>query len=338
MAVLAWRFSGTQPSHRRESRWMAVMFTLFAARLLLVTLVLLPESQFGTATLPQLLGVALVQVVQVVAAGVIAIAVAVSYEKTAVLAQTAQLYEAEMAVQRGQRLAMLGRMAAGIAHDFNNVLMVIGSRVETAETELGSPDDARAELREAAAALKQAGNLTTRLMAFAKPKEARTAAVPSNVDAVVRGCSPLLTRAAGTERTLRIELSLDGVATRLDQTEIEQLVLNLVVNARDATQEGGTITLRTALELVGRPRRVYDGTLPSGRYVRLSVEDTGTGIPDDVLPHILDPFFTTRRETGGSGIGLATVYQIVVAAGGHLDIKSSLGHGSCFDLFLPAAD
>lgn len=337
MAGLAWRFSGTQPSHQRESRWMAVMFALFAARLLLVTLVLLPESQFGTATMPQLLSVALVQVTQVATAAVISIAVAVSYEKAAVVAQTAQLYESEIALQRGQRLATLGRMAAGIAHDFNNVLLVVSGSVETAEAVLESPEEARTELREAMAAVRQGMNLTARLVSIVRPQESRSRDSRATVDTVVRECSPVLTRAVGPDRTLRIEPSADGVTTPIDPTEIEQLMLNLVVNARDATPAGGMITLRTALEEVDQPRRVHDGTLASGRYVRLSVDDNGTGIPADVLPHILDPFFSTKRETGGSGIGLATVSQIVVAAGGHIDVKSSLGNGTRFDLFLPVA-
>lgn len=342
LVVLVVRELRATTQHHRELIWLGVGFALLATRLLLVTLVIMPESQFRDATLTQLLAVATVQLVQIVAMGIISIGVAAVYERTAVLAQAARLYEAELKVQRNQRLEALGRMAAGIAHDFNNVLLVIGGGVELAGDALrrlngAATESVQRELIEMQAAVRQGGGLTARLLAYARPSSAPAVGdVGTEIDVIVSESAPLLTKSAGAARRLIVDTSAAGMRCALDRTQIEQLLLNLVVNARDATASNGTITVRTRVERVTTPRIMHQGLLATGSYARLSVEDDGAGIPPDVLPHIMEPFFTTKQDQGGTGIGLATVQQIVVATGGEVDVTSTVGIGTRIDLYLTA--
>lgn len=341
---LVWREYRTTTEHHRELTWLGVGFALLAIRLLLVREVIMPESQFVDASLATLLAVATVQLVQTVAMGIISIGVAAVYERTAVLAHAERLYEAELKLQRNQRLEALGRMAAGIAHDFNNVLMVISAGVEMACDSLRNQDKvgldtAQRELSHMKTAVKQGSGLTARLLAYARPSggEPRGAAL-TEIDAIVRDSAPLLGRSAGTERRLVIDTAATGIRCPLDRTQIEQLLLNLVVNARDATTGGGTIAVRTSVERVTTPRAMQQCILGAGTYARLSVEDDGVGISPDVLPQILEPFFTTKQNEGGTGIGLATVQQIVVSTGGEMEVTSTVGVGTRIDLYLTTHD
>lgn len=336
LAAAAWRESRRAGANERELFWMGTAFALFSARMLLITQIILPEDQFAAATLPQLLAVATVQLLQMVAVGVISIGVAVTYERSAVLQMTERLHLAELTAKKGRRLESLGRMAASVAHDFSNVLMIIGSCAELADEAASRPDDVRRELRDIRLAATQGGGLVTKLLDFSRPSTYDAApAQQTRVDAVVQENAPLLEKCIGPERRLELDTAAGDLLCVLDRTQLEQLLLNMVVNARDATPVGGVIRLRTGEERLLAPRRMHDGTLGAGRYVRVSVEDNGAGIAPDILPHILEPFFTTKREHGGTGIGLATVHQIVVGVGGELAIESAVGVGTCIDLYLP---
>ncbi len=342
MVGVVWRAYRSTAAHHRELIWLGVGFALTAIRLLLVQKVIMPEPEFATASLTQLLAVATVQLVQSVAIGIISIGVAAGYERTAVLAQAERLYETELKLQRNQRLEALGRMAAGIAHDFNNVLMIIGGGVEMATESLRTAgrvgrDNAQRELFEMKDAVKQGSGLTARLLAFARPSgtEARTAVI-TEIDTVVRESGPLLAKSVGADRRLVIDTAAAGVRCPLDRTQIEQVLLNLVVNARDATTSGGTISVRTSVEHVTAPRTMQGCVLATGDYAKLSVEDDGAGIAPDKLPHVLEPFFTTKQDQGGTGIGLATVQQIVVATGGEMEVTSTVGVGTRIDLYIAA--
>jgi signal transduction histidine kinase len=338
LAANAWWESRRATAYTRELFWMGVAFALFSTRMLLVTQVLLPEEQFAASTLTQLLAVATVQLLQMVAVGVISIGVAVTYERSAVLLLSERLHLAELSAKKSKRLESLGRMAASVAHDFNNVLMIIGSCADLAEDAMPNSDDVRRELRDIRLAATQGGGLVTRLLDFSQPATSDPApAQHTRVDAVVQENAPLLEKAIGPERRLEVDMAAGDLPCVLDRTQLEQLLLNMVVNARDATPVGGVIRLRTGEERLLTPRRMHDGMLDAGRYIRVSVEDNGAGIAPDVLPHILEPFFTTKRERGGTGIGLATVHQIVVGVGGELAIASEVGVGTCIDLYLPVA-
>jgi signal transduction histidine kinase len=147
----------------------------------------------------------------------------------------------------------------------------------------------------------------------------------------------MLDRILGSGTRISVHTCREPLELRMDPSRFEQVVLNLVVNARDAMPKGGTIGIETTIETFGLARKVGGVILPAGRYARLAVTDAGEGIDADILPHIFEPFFTTKVEGGGSGIGLATCQSIAVEAGGAIEVQSTPGAGSRFDVYLPSA-
>ncbi len=271
-----------------------------------------------------------------VAVGVISIGIAVAYERTAVVQQAARMHQIELRLQRSERLEMLGRMAAGIAHDFNNVLFAISGGVELARASVAQPEILAMELDGVNDAIGRAVNLTKQLTTFARTGRSN-APGGVGIDETLRADAGTLERLVGRERTLQLSPDAAGARVALDSTQVEQIVHNLVVNARDATTPGGMITVQTRIADLRVDRRVHDAVLAPGQYVCLSVVDTGAGIPPELLSRILEPFFTTKGEQGGTGIGLATVQQIVLSAHGDIEITSTLGAGSRFDVYLPVS-
>ena len=336
LAFASWRSSLTASDHRRALRWLAFAFLLFVARLVIVTNVILPESTFSTASLPRLLSVGTVQIVQMVTVGIISIGIAVAYERTAVLQQAARMQQFALRLQRSERLEMLGRMAAGIAHDFNNVLCAISAGVDLARDSVTSPATVSSELVAVDASVQRAVALALRLTTFAKTGQSVSEGLV-NVDDILRANAAMLERIVGREHGWTLEANAPGAQVRLDRAQMEQVLLNLVVNARDATPKGGTISVSSRIAEFSVDRRVHDGVLLAGRYVCVSVVDTGIGMSPDVLPHIFVPFFSTKGADAGSGIGLATVQQIVLSVHGDIEIASIVGAGSRFDVSLPVA-
>jgi signal transduction histidine kinase len=244
-------------------------------------------------------------------------------ERALTVRQAEQLRQAEAAMAASQRMESLGRMAGAVAHDFNNVLTVISMSAHSA---LGDEtrEELRQDLEEIAASATRGKALTEQLLAFARQ-------VPQQVTrfdarAQVEKMRVLLERVAGKTATVTIEAS-DGLQlVDMDVTQFEQVVMNLVLNARDAMPNGGRIAIHT-----GSEAGVGDGK------VRISVEDTGAGIPPEVIGHIFEPFFSTRKHAGGTGLGLAICDGIVRAAGGRIAVNSVLGKGTRFDVLLPRA-
>jgi PAS domain S-box-containing protein len=231
--------------------------------------------------------------------------------------------------RQSQKLEAVGRLAGGIAHDFNNLLTVINGFTELllAEAEAGpTVRDLAGHIRDAGG---RAADLTRQLLAFSR-KQPPTAC-PVDLAAVVTGLRPLLTSLVGDE--VRLVTRLAPVPPVLaDKGQLESVVMNLAVNARDAMPKGGTLTVETRLTETGR-----GGDLPPGRWVVLSVADTGTGIPAEVRPHLFEPFFTTKEVGKGTGLGLPTVYGIVTTAGGHVRYDTAPDCGTTFRVYLPAA-
>jgi len=223
---------------------------------------------------------------------------------------------AEAEMRRTQRLEALGRLAAGVAHDFNNLLAVMLAAVEQAAEALPAGDTLRDDLADAAAAARRGRGLTRQLLTFARREESQPRLLDANE--VVRGMQDLLRRIAGPRVQIELALAPDAGVVLADPAQAEQVLLNLVTNARDAMPGGGRIRIETARE---------NGDL------RVSVLDTGAGIPPEVRPHLFEPFFTTKAE--GHGLGLATVYGVVTGAGGRVDVESDPGRGSAFHLRLP---
>jgi len=234
------------------------------------------------------------------------------------------LLDAQARVAESQRLETVGRIAGGIAHDFGNVLAVVSTGVSMLRARAAAP-----ELEEIESACDRAEVQVRQLLAFARrrPTEPRDVA-PAGV---IGAMAPFLRRLVGIDRRLVLELA-DGVLVHADPAQLEQLVLNLVVNARDATPPGGTISVR-----VGPADPPAPGAAPNGgRWCRVEVEDTGRGMPPEVRARLFEPFFTTKPD--GGGFGLATVRGIVAESGGRLTVRSAPGQGTTFTALLPAVE
>jgi PAS domain S-box-containing protein len=241
----------------------------------------------------------------------------------------------EARMQESQRLEAIGRLAGGIAHDFNNLLTVATVTVEMLLAGDDLSDDDRHSLAMIAEAAAQGTRLTRQLLTYAK----RQMLQPRLVDLVdvVRSMTPMLCRLIGPQVTLDVVLPDTPGTTLADAAQLEQAVLNLVINARDAMPEGGVVRLLCHdVQVSSRNQASYP--VGVGLYRCIEVRDTGVGIAPDIRAHIFEPFFTTKEPGDGTGLGLATVHGIVTQGGGGVDVISSPGAGSTFRLFFPAAD
>ena len=238
-------------------------------------------------------------------------------------------------LRQSQRLEAVGRLAAGVAHDFNNILTIIRGNAELLTLGLGREvgEDAPAEILQAT---DRAIALARQLLTFSRQQT--MLAKPLDLNEVVGSFTRMLRRVLGDAVRLELHLTSEPPFALADIGMLEQVLLNLAVNARDAMPGGGKITLRTAVqEVTSATAREHPDAYP-GRFAQLTVTDTGAGIPPDVLARIFEPFFTTKEVGHGTGLGLATVHGIIQQHRGWLAVKSQLGVGSTFEIFLPATD
>ena len=240
--------------------------------------------------------------------------------------------DARAAAREAERLASLGRLAGGIAHDVNNLLTAVMGGAECVLGR-GVPPDSAEDLREVLSAAQRGADLVRRLLAFARRQQMAPRVLALN-DAV-SALAPLLRRTLGRSITLRLDLEEPGRCVRVDPSMLDQVVVNLAVNAAQAMPEGGRITLATGHRTVLAPEPQGRTTIPPGRWVTLDVADTGPGIAPDILPRLFEPFFTTRREQGGTGLGLATVLGILRQSDGEITVESTPGEGTLFRVWLP---
>lgn len=247
--------------------------------------------------------------------------------------------ELELQFRQAQKLQAVGTLAGGIAHDFNNILTIIIGACELGVLSLErlglSPDSLAGEsFADIGEAADRATRLTRQLLAFSRKQVLQ----PKRFDLreLVRDVARMLTRLIGEDITLELDLSSEACGVHVDPGQMEQVIMNLAVNARDAMPRGGTLKISTT----SRELAAGDAELPSkfepGRYIALEVADTGTGIAPDVLQSIFEPFFTTKDTGKGTGLGLSTVLGIVEQSGGHVSVTSELGDGARFRVLLPA--
>jgi two-component system cell cycle sensor histidine kinase/response regulator CckA len=239
----------------------------------------------------------------------------------------------EQQFMQSQKMEAIGRLAGGIAHDFNNLLTVIAGYTEVVLGELSSSHPHRPALEQIRRAGDRAASLTRQLLLFTRRQllEAR----PLDLNHVVRDMDRMLRRVIGDELELAILAAPEPCPVKIDPGQVEQVLMNLAVNARDAMPGGGRLTVETApIEISARPfgRR---SALDPGSYIVLRVTDTGIGMPPDTLSHIFEPFFTTKAPGQGSGLGLATVFGIVQQNKGHIEVSSATGLGTTFTIYLP---
>jgi len=236
-------------------------------------------------------------------------------------------------VQEAERLEALGRLAGGIAHDFNNLLAAITNYAGFIADESADPG-VRTDARHIQAVTQRAAALTRQLLIFTEREVTQPEVLDLNL--VIDGIRDLLSTSIGAHVDLRIDPGTHLPAIKADRGEVGQVLLNLAVNARDAITDSGTMTIGTSLaELDGDYARLHPGVSP-GRYVKLTVSDTGTGISAEVAPRIFEPFFTTKPVGQGTGLGLSTVHTIVTQAGGSVTVESGEGTGTTFRLYFPA--
>ncbi|HEX3156983.1 MAG TPA: response regulator [Gemmatimonadaceae bacterium] len=238
-------------------------------------------------------------------------------------------------LQQAQKMEAIGRLAGGIAHDFNNLLTVIRSYAELLQLELTEAGAPRSEIVEIQAAADRAAALTRQLLSFSRKQVLRPRVLDLNV--VVGGVEAMLRRLIGREVTLEIVRDPAAALVEADASQLEQVILNLAINAADAMPAGGRLTIQTDLvELDAEFARVRAG-LRAGPHVMLTVRDTGAGMDADTVLQIFEPFFTTKEPGKGTGLGLATVYGIVRQSRGHVAVESVPGYGTTFRVFLPRA-
>ena len=240
-------------------------------------------------------------------------------------------------LRQSQKMEALGKLAGGIAHDFNNLLQVIGAGIDLVLDGLDDSDhETQQELEEVAKAGQRAASLVRQLLAFSRQQTLTM--TPIALNETVENVLSMLERLVKDGITLQVELERDLPRIQGDVGQIEQILVNLVINARDAMPTGGQITIATKLHTLDEEFcRRYPWMKP-GDYVALSVSDTGCGMDTQILDHIFEPFFSTKEHDRGSGLGLSTVYGIVKQHGGIVRVDSAVGQGSIFRLYVPAAE
>ena len=239
-----------------------------------------------------------------------------------------ELRETQAQLVQAQKMEALGRLAGGLAHDFNNLLLVIMGCTEALRAITNDDERAGTELNEIQGAAERASRLTRQLLAVSRQQPSQPRVVDLNE--VVSGAGKMLRRLLGEDVELVTLLEQNPWPVRVDPGHIEQVLVNLAVNARDAMPEGGKLKVST-----GR-RSVTGGKLP-GDYTVLVVEDDGTGMPEEVQARVFEPFFTTKAPGRGTGLGLSTCYGIVTQFGGHISVDSEEGRGTRFEVLLPRA-
>ncbi len=242
------------------------------------------------------------------------------------------------ALVHSQRLDAVGRLAGGVAHDFNNLLSVINGYCEILATKAPIRRQASRELEEIHLASQKAATLVRQLLAFSRRQAMNPKVISLNQ--LVRDNAEILSRLLKPAKSLALSLDAESLNVRVDPAQLQQVLLNLTINARDALADGGQVTLTTALREITsdqHPDPAELDPIPTGRYAVLSVHDNGSGMDEQTQSHLFEPFFTTKEPGHGTGLGLALVYGVVQQSGGHIRVQSAPRVGTTFEIFLPEA-
>ncbi|WP_140871733.1 PAS domain-containing hybrid sensor histidine kinase/response regulator [Sphingomonas oligophenolica] len=248
--------------------------------------------------------------------------------------RTAELEQAQEALRQSQKMEAVGQLTGGIAHDFNNMLAVVIGSLDLLGRRIGDGDARQRRYIDAAAdGARRAALLTQRLLAFSRQQPLKPEAI--RVNQLVSGMSDLLRRSLGSDVLLETVLAAGAWPVHADPNQLENVILNLAVNARDAMPEGGRLTIETQNAHLDARYVAHHPGLTPGQYALIAVTDTGAGMPDDVIAKAFDPFFTTKEVGKGTGLGLSQVYGFVKQSGGHVKIYSEIDHGTTIKIYLP---
>ncbi len=247
-----------------------------------------------------------------------------------------ELRKTELQLQVAQKIEAVGRLAGGIAHDFNNLLMIINGQLELLYEKLNREEEHRRKIALAQRATDRAASLTRQLLAFSRMQALQPQVISLN--AILSEMSKLLPPLVGPNITLDLKPAQQLNSVKADPGQVEQVILNLVVNARDAMAKGGKLTIETANVEVDSDYASLHPPLLAGHYVMLAVSDTGIGMDPDTQARIFEPFFTTKEKGKGTGLGLASVYGVVKQSGGYILVDSAPARGSTFRIYLPPVD
>lgn len=239
----------------------------------------------------------------------------------------------EVQFTQSQKMQAVGQLAGGVAHDFNNLLTAIIGFCDLLLERHSAGDPSFHDIMQIKQNSNRAANLVRQLLAFSRQQTLRPQIL--DVTDVLSELSNLLRRLIGANITLNIQHSRDAINIKADHGQMEQVFINLVVNARDAMKDGGEITIKTGLTEIEEDQELVSDVIPKGQWIRVEVKDQGCGIPEENLSRILDPFFTTKAMGEGTGLGLSTVYGIIRQTGGYLDVESEVGVGTSFIIYLP---
>jgi signal transduction histidine kinase/DNA-binding response OmpR family regulator len=239
----------------------------------------------------------------------------------------------EAALRQGQKMEAIGQLTGGMAHDFNNILQVIQANIDLMNSTMKLSPEALGRLHSASAAADRGARLTQQLLAFARRQPLTPQ--PTHVARLAADMAELLRHALGERVQLEYAIADDAWNARIDPSQLENAILNLALNARDAMPDGGTVRIEVSNSTLDRRYSALHPDVAPGPYVLVAVSDTGTGMPADVVAQAFDPFFTTKNEGRGTGLGLSMVYGFVRQSNGHIRIDSAIGQGTSVKLYLP---
>ena len=239
----------------------------------------------------------------------------------------------EAALRQGQKMEAVGQLTGGLAHDFNNILQIVQANLDLVKGEAPLDAQALGRLSSVSAAAERGARLTQQLLAFARRQP--LAPRPTNIARLVSDLASLLGHALGERITIDFSVARDAWNARIDPGQLENAILNLAINARDAMTDGGQVQVEVSNATLDRRYAALHPDVTPGAYVMIAVEDTGTGMPADVVARAFDPFFTTKQDGKGTGLGLSMVYGFVRQSNGHIRIDSAIGQGTSVKLYLP---
>jgi len=255
-------------------------------------------------------------------------------ERTRALEESeAERRQTEAALRQAQKMEAVGKLTGGVAHDFNNLLQVIGGNLQLLLRDVGDTPQAQRRLLTAIGAVERGARLSSQLLAFARRQPLNPTVI--NLDRLVRGMDELLRRALGEDVELETIIGGGLWNTFADPNQLENVILNLVINARDAMEGQGKLTVEAGNAMLDDHYALLHPDVVSGQYVMLAISDTGCGMAAEVLERAFEPFFTTKPEGRGTGLGLSMVYGFVKQTGGHVKLYSEVGHGTTIKLYLP---